>query len=43
MGQSLKHAIALIKSTVVVKSCQKVYISQLRKPATDKSNRYADT
>ena len=31
------------KSTVVVKSCQKVYISQLRKPATDKRNRYADT
>ena len=31
------------KSTVVVKSCQNVYISHMRKPATDKRNRYADT
>ncbi len=31
------------KSTVVVKSYQNVYISHMRKPATDKRNRYADT
>jgi len=31
------------KSTMVVKSCQKVYISHMSKPAMDKRNRYADT
>jgi len=31
------------KSTMVVKSCQKVYISHMSKPALDKRNRYADT
>jgi hypothetical protein len=41
LGRSISHAYS--KSTMVVKSCQKVYISHMSKPAMDKRNRYADT